>query len=140
MSARVGCFENRAPFWVGRSFRELGAIATLAAMSTGRSPAEGAGRDRATQPSRAAQMTRFGAGLAVGLARRPHLVPTALRQLLVMAPRRWWAHEPHLPIPPSDYLAFRQVTATGRADGLPEVGDTLEWLEWCRSMQAVRRR
>lgn len=79
----------------------------------------------------------FTARLAVALARRPRLVPTALRQAATMAPTRWWARRPHLPVPPSDYLEFRTVTATGDASGPPDVHDTIVWLEWCRSMRAL---
>ena len=85
-------------------------------------------------------MAGFGARMLLALMRRPALVPTAMRQLVVLAPRRWWARAPFLPVPPADYLEFRQVTATGSAMGPPDVHDTLVWLEWCRSMRTVSRR
>lgn len=75
--------------------------------------------------------------MLVALVQRPHLVSTALRQVRVMAPQRWWANPPFLPLPPADYLHFRQVTATGIADGPPDVHDTVVWLEWCRSMRKL---
>ena len=90
--------------------------------------------------TRLTAMLGFGARLAAALARRPALIPTALRQLVTMAPRRWWARPPHLPVPPADYLEFRQVTATGRSDAAPDVDDTMVWLEWCREMRTVSRR
>ena len=71
------------------------------------------------------------------LVQRPHLAGTAARQLVTMAPSKWWRRAPYLPVPPSDYLHFRQVTATGIADGPPDVHDTVVWLEWCRSMRKL---
>ena len=109
-------------------------------MSGRRSAIAGTDHHRAASSTSRRALAQFAAAMLVALARRPTLIPTALRQLFVMAPHRWWTRPPHLPIPPSDYLEFRQVTATGRTEGPPEVGDTIVWLEWCRSMRAVARR
>lgn len=81
----------------------------------------------------------FGARLTGALIKRPHLMPTALRQAHTLAPTRWWATRPHLPLPSSAYMRFRQVTATGSDLDLPAVDDVLTWLEWCRSMRALPR-
>ncbi|MEM7094363.1 MAG: hypothetical protein AAF567_15285 [Actinomycetota bacterium] len=78
--------------------------------------------------------------LGGGLLRRPGLMVTAVRQAKAMAPNGWWRRAPYLPVPPADYLHFRQVTATGDAEGSPSVHDTLVWLEWCRSMRQLPER
>ena len=74
---------------------------------------------------------------AIALLKRPRLVPTAIRQVAALAPRRWWACGSHLPLPRADYLAFRNTTLSGDPDQLPEVHDVIVYLEWCRSMSAL---
>ena len=85
------------------------------------------------------QIGIFGARFGAALVRRPHLWRTAFRQAHALAPRRWWAQSPHLPIPAPDYLRFRQLTATGSSDDLPAIPDIITWLEWCRSMRGLPR-
>lgn len=80
---------------------------------------------------------RLGATLVRVLIRRPGLVPTALRQLRSMAPHRWWAKAPYLPIPPGDYLEFRNVTSTGTSTAVPTEHDVEVWLDWCRSLRGL---
>lgn len=82
----------------------------------------------------------FIARIGLGLLRQPSLLPTALRQAVSLAPTRWWARGSHLPVPPADYMAFRQVTLSGDADALPSVHDVIVYLEWCRSMRALPAR
>jgi len=82
-------------------------------------------------------MPLFFLRLLFALVQRPHLASTAARQMVTMAPQRWWSKAPFLPVPPADYMHFRQVTATGDADGPPDVHDTVVWLEWCRSMRKL---
>lgn len=88
----------------------------------------------------ASSVTGFGAQLVVAIARRPTLIPTAVRQARRMIPRRWWASRPYLPVPRADYLEFRQVTLSGSGDGLPKVADVILWLDWCRSMHSLPAR
>ena len=78
--------------------------------------------------------------VGVALARRPQLVPVALRQARSLAPQRWWAKRPWLPIPSRDYMRFRNVTLSGDEDALPTADDIIVYLEWCRSMQALPSR
>ena len=85
------------------------------------------------------QIAGFGVRVGSALLRRPHLLVTAARQARTMTPRRWWATAPYLPVPPSDYMRFRQVTATGNGDELPAVADVITWLEWCRSLRGLPR-
>ena len=87
----------------------------------------------------AAAIGRLFLGALLAIVRRPSLGLTALRQARALAPTRWWTTAPYLPIPPRDYLAFRQVTLSGDADQLPSVQDLVTWLEWCRSMRALPR-
>jgi hypothetical protein len=69
-------------------------------------------------------------GLAV--ARRPRLWSVAARQSRRLARPGWWRRPPFLPLPDPDYVRFRTVTATGRADGAPDPADVVTWLEWVR--------
>lgn len=82
----------------------------------------------------------FAIHIAMALAKKPQLIPTALRQAVSLAPRRWWATGSHLPIPPADYMAFRNTTLSGNADELPTVHDVIVYLEWCRSMRSLPER
>ena len=85
------------------------------------------------------EIVGFGARLSGALLTRPHLWAIGCRQGVTLAPRRWWATAPHLPVPTADYLHLRQVTATGDGDELPAVDDVITWLEWCRSMRGLPR-
>lgn len=71
------------------------------------------------------------------LARRPDLLPTALIQALRLAPRGWWRTAPFLPVPASDYLRFRAVTAYGDPSREPDVDDVITWLSWSKVWPAV---
>lgn len=76
--------------------------------------------------------------LVPALARRPDLWRTALRQAKRLAPERWWATRPFLPLPAADYMGFRTTTMYG-GDGstAPEPADVIVWLEWCRRWPAM---
>lgn len=67
------------------------------------------------------------------ICRRPDLWPTALRQARRTAPPGWWRHRPFLPVPSGDYLRFRLQTQYGDDAATPDPGDTISYLEWCRS-------
>ena len=136
-----GAFLTNLPSTsAGRSRCRQCAVTRLTAMPGG--PHGGVAVDHRHHGTSAdpASFLSFGGRVAVALCRRPWLVPTALRQLFVVAPDRWWARPPYLPIPDADYLEFRQVTATGRVDAAPDVDDTILWLAWCREMRTVSRR
>lgn len=66
---------------------------------------------------------------------RPALWPTALRQLLRMRRRRWWARAPFLPLPGAGYLGFRLVTQYGDDNARPAGGDVVSYLRWCRDWE-----
>jgi hypothetical protein len=74
------------------------------------------------------------------VVRRPSLWVTGLRQARNLAPRRWWAHRPFLPVPAPDYLHFRMVTMYGGDGSSATAGDDLvAWLEWCRAWPEISR-
>ena len=68
--------------------------------------------------------------------RRPSLWVTALRQIALLAPRRWWASAPFLPVPPKNYIEFRLVTQYGGGHGEPQDDirpvDVVDYLRWCK--------
>lgn len=64
------------------------------------------------------------------VARRPQLWRTALRQARRLAPARWWARWPHLPVPDRDWMAFRMETQYGDPRHRPVPADVVAWLEW----------
>ena len=71
--------------------------------------------------------------VAVAVARRPRLWPTAVRAALDLAPAGWWRHSPFLPLPDPGWLRFRLTTAYGGDGSGPIVGrDLVDWLEWRR--------
>jgi hypothetical protein len=53
-----------------------------------------------------------------------------------MAPSAWWRRWPFLPLPAPDYLRFRLITQYGSADGPPVVEDVLNYLAWCKQLDA----
>ena len=75
----------------------------------------------------------------VAVALRPVLWSTACIQLFRLAPRGWWRRAPFLPLPDPTYLRFRMQTMYGDPDHLPEPGDLVTFLEWCRSWPAAAR-
>lgn len=75
----------------------------------------------------------------VAVAARPGLWPTALRQVAVLAPTRWWTRAPWLPVPDRNYLRFRMQTAYGDPGRAPEPADVVTYLHWCRAWPAVTR-
>lgn len=69
------------------------------------------------------------------LAARPWLWPTAVVQLVRLAPRGWWRRWPPFPRPDPGYLRFRVQTAYGDPDRDPEAADVVTYLAWCRSLR-----
>lgn len=63
---------------------------------------------------------------------RPDLWLSALRTARRLAPRRWWARFPPLPVPDREYLGFRMETAYGDPDAVPPAEEVVAYLEWCR--------
>jgi hypothetical protein len=71
-------------------------------------------------------------GVVAAVARRPALWPTASRQARRLAPRRWWARRPFLPVPDRAWLRFRAETQYGDPDRVPDAADVVTWLQWAR--------
>lgn len=77
---------------------------------------------------------RSWAGSVAAVAVRPGLWPTAIRQGVRLAPRRWWRRPPFLPLPDRHWLRFRMTTAYGGdGRGGPEPADLVDFLRWCRA-------
>lgn len=74
---------------------------------------------------------------AAAVAARPRLWPAALVQVRRLAPRRWWARPPFLPLPDRAWLRFRMETQYGDPDHPPVPDDVVAWLAWAR--QSARR-
>ena len=72
------------------------------------------------------------------IAIRPTLWLTTAAAIVRLAPQRWWTRPPFLPVPHSDYLRFRTLTALG-GDGsaAPTADDLIQWLQWCRHWPAA---
>ena len=75
-------------------------------------------------------------GSISGVLRRPDLWPTAVATMAALAPPRWWARPPFLPIPDAELVDWRMTTAYGTADTALDETDLLAYLEWRR--EAVR--
>lgn len=86
------------------------------------------GRNSLPQIARLRWLARVG----LAILARPGLWPVALRQGRRMAPCRWWATRPFLPLPDERYLAFRLQTMYGDNGASADPADLLRWLEWCR--------
>ena len=74
---------------------------------------------------------------ARAVAGHPELWLTALRQLRLLTPDRWWRRAPFLPVPDAAYLRFRMETAYGDGGHAPEAHDVVTYLRWCRAWPHV---
>lgn len=83
--------------------------------------------------------TRAAVPLIGAVIKRPDLWATALRQLLVLAPRGWWKKWPPVPLPDDNYLGFRFETAYGNPNATPTASDVTHYLAWCKRQRALAR-
>lgn len=67
--------------------------------------------------------------------RRPGLIPPLLGAAWRFRRRYWYRTPPFLPVPPSDYLAWRLHTAYGDGEALPAASDLDRYLRWSRRMR-----
>jgi hypothetical protein len=78
---------------------------------------------------------------AAGLVlRRPGLAFVLLRLAWRMRVRGWYRRPPFLPVPPAEYLAWRQHTAFGDEQHSPERQDLERYAEWVRWMRPPKTR
>lgn len=75
---------------------------------------------------------RVAASAVAAVLRHPSLWATALVQLRRLAPKGWWRHQPFLPVPDPEYVAFRLQTMYGDAAHAPEGDDLVTYLRWCK--------
>ena len=76
-------------------------------------------------------------GAAATVASHPSLWPTAVRQLIRLAPLRWWRQRPFLPLPDAEYLRFRLETQYGAPSGAAasiDASDLVVYLRWCQAI------
>jgi len=78
---------------------------------------------------------RIGAEVLFAVILRPKLWLVAIRQLFRLAPARWWARRPFLPLPTRAYLAFRTQTQYGSGQTKVETKDVLSYLHWLRDFR-----
>lgn len=88
---------------------------------------------RATGPL----IPRGAVSVLVAIAARPALWRPAARQLRTLAPDRWWARRPFLPLPDRHWMAFRMTTAYGDPAAPLAVDDVLTWLRWSESVRSA---
>lgn len=90
----------------------------------------------ATSTGQALDLT-WVARAAIGVAARPWLWRTAVRQVVVLARPGWWRRSPRLPLPDPAYLRFRLQTAYGDGERPPSPDDVVTYLHWCRAWPRV---
>jgi hypothetical protein len=80
---------------------------------------------------------------ARAVAADPTLWWEAVRTVGRLAPRRWWARWPFLPLPDAAYWDFRLTTAVGDGRGAPDRRlrgpEVAAYLRWCRRMPSADR-
>jgi hypothetical protein len=69
----------------------------------------------------------------LAVAVRPWLWATAIGAVFALAPRRWWAHKPYLPIPDASVVRWRLATAYGSSSTEMTPEDVVSYLEWRRT-------
>jgi hypothetical protein len=62
--------------------------------------------------------------------RRPQLVPMLLAAAWRFRARDWYRRPPFVPLPPSDYIAWRLHTAFGSEDAVPDHRQLTSYLRW----------
>ena len=73
------------------------------------------------------------------VAARPSSWTEAARVGRRLAPARWWARPPFLPVPAGAYLRFRLETQYGDPDHPIEPADIVAYLRWCRTTNVHRQ-
>lgn len=75
------------------------------------------------------------ASIVLAVLVRPRLWGVAITQIFRLAPNKWWARAPFLPIPTAQYLKFRAQTQYGGQSGVIKTKDVLSYLNWIRDFR-----
>ena len=67
---------------------------------------------------------------------RPWLWAIAIGAMFALAPERWWARKPFLPIPDADVIKWRKATAYGSSSAAMTPHDVVSYLEWRRTARS----
>lgn len=78
---------------------------------------------------------RSGGAIVMAVAVRPRLWIVAIVQLFRLAPTKWWARAPFLPIPTDEYMSFRAQTQYGGHAQKIESKDVVSYLNWLRDFR-----
>jgi hypothetical protein len=70
--------------------------------------------------------------VTVAVFKKPGLMFPAIYQVYVLAPRRWYAKYPFLPLPDSSWMRFRMETAYGNPSYVPDPEEISQFLTWAR--------
>ncbi|MDA0286288.1 MAG: hypothetical protein O3B92_02825 [Actinobacteria bacterium] len=76
-----------------------------------------------------------GASIVLAVTVRPRLWFVAIAQIFRLAPTKWWARAPFLPIPSKKYIRFRAQTQYGGHSAPIETKDVLSYLYWLRDFR-----
>jgi hypothetical protein len=76
--------------------------------------------------------------LSVALCARAVVNPRIAVDLVALAwsmrRRRWYREPPFLPLPPSEYVRWRMLTAYGDEDAVPSVNEVIRLARWRRDL------
>lgn len=76
----------------------------------------------------------------LGLAfRRPAALPAMVGLAWAARRRRWWGRPPFLPLPPGDYLRWRNDTAFGDPTATGSDRELVRYLRWAAQMRRRSR-
>lgn len=74
-------------------------------------------------------------GYVAQALRHPTLIPSLLRAGWRFRARGWWRRAPFLPLPPAQYMAWRNETAFGDPDAQTPPEALARYLHWTESMR-----
>jgi hypothetical protein len=75
--------------------------------------------------------------LALRALVNPRLAVDLLRLTWSFRARDWYRRPPFLPLPPSDYMQWRMITAYGDAHAVPPVQDVVTFARWRRETMGL---
>ena len=73
------------------------------------------------------------------LLRKPWRAPALLAMAWAYRARGWYRRFPFLPLPPREYLAWRNETAYGQADARPPLDEFDRFVVWSARMRRWMR-